>query len=132
MFRHKINIKLAILISLKVGFSKLKHYIKAIVFTRNIIIIRSIYSPMRFPYKSIQTACYYKENPPVPIWRQKPYKCIGKMPYLRLTLRLALRLTLRLALRQGKTYILLSFRRGCLCRGLSTYTLPTYLQGVML
>ena len=29
-----------------------------------IIIIRSIYSPMRFPYGSIQTACYYKENPP--------------------------------------------------------------------
>ena len=25
---------------------------------------------MQFPYKSIQTACYYKENPPVPIWRQ--------------------------------------------------------------
>ena len=45
---------------------------------------------MRFPYKSIQTAYYYKGNPPVPIWRQKPYKCIGKMPYLKLTLRLAL------------------------------------------
>ena len=73
---------------------------------------------MRFPYKSIQTAYYYKENPPVPIWRQKPYKCIGKMPYLRLILRLTLRLTLRLALRQGKTYILSSIRRGCLCRGL--------------
>jgi hypothetical protein len=29
-----------------------------------IIIIYSIYSPMRFPYKSIQTAYYYKENPP--------------------------------------------------------------------
>ena len=29
-----------------------------------IIIICSIYSPMRFPYRSIQTACYYKENPP--------------------------------------------------------------------
>ena len=41
---------------------------------------------MRFPYKSIQTACYYKENPPVPIWRQKPRKYIGKMPYLRLAL----------------------------------------------
>ena len=41
---------------------------------------------MRFPYKSIQTACYYKENPPVPIWRQKPHKYIGKMPYLKLTL----------------------------------------------
>ena len=78
-----------------------------------IIIIRSIYSPMRFPYKSIQTACHYKENPPVPIWRQKPYKCIGKVPYLELTL--------RLALRQGKTYILSSIRRGCLCRGLFTY-----------
>ena len=79
---------------------------------------------MRFPYKSIQTACYYKENPPVPIWRQKPCECIGKIPYLRLTL--------RLALRQRKTYILLSFRRGCLCRGLPAYTLPTYLQGVIL
>ena len=78
---------------------------------------------MRFPYRSIQTARYYKENPPVPIWRQKPYKCIGKMPYLRLTLRL----TLRLALRQGKTYILLSFYYGYLCRGLPTYTLLIYL-----
>jgi hypothetical protein len=29
-----------------------------------IIIIRSIYSPMRFPYGSMQTACHYKENPP--------------------------------------------------------------------
>ena len=77
---------------------------------------------MRFPYKSIQTAYYYKENPPVPIWRQKPCKYIGKMPYLRLTLRL----TLRLALRQGKTYILLSFRRRCPCRGLPAYTLPIY------
>ena len=79
---------------------------------------------MRFPYRSIQTACHYKENPPVPIWRQKPCKCIGKIPYLRLTL--------RLALRQGKTYILLSFLRGCLCRGLPAYALPIYLQGVML
>ena len=35
------------------------------------------------------------------------------MPYLKLTL--------RLALRQGKTYILLSIYRGCLCRGLFTY-----------
>ena len=60
-------------------------------------IIRSIYSPMRFLYKSIQTAYYYKENPPVPIWRQKPCECIGKVPYLKLTL--------RLALRQGKTYL---------------------------
>ena len=75
-----------------------------------IIIIRSIYSPMRFPYKSIQTAYYYKENPPVPIWRQKPCECIGKVPYLKLTL--------RLALRQGKTYILLSICCRCLCRGL--------------
>ena len=32
-------IKLAILISLKIGFSKLKYYIKAIVFTRNIVVI---------------------------------------------------------------------------------------------
>ena len=31
-------------------------------------------------------ACYYKENPPVPIQRQKPRKCIGKMPCLKLTL----------------------------------------------
>ena len=83
------------------------------------IIIHSIYSPMRFPYKSMQTAYYYKENPPVPIKRQKPCKYIGKMPYLRLTL--------RLALRQGKTYILLSFRRGYLYRGLPAYTLPIYL-----
>ena len=36
LFRY---IKLAILISFKVGFSKLKHYIKAIVFTRNIVVI---------------------------------------------------------------------------------------------
>ena len=79
---------------------------------------------MRFPYKSIQTAYYYKENPPMPIWRQKPCKCIGKVLYLKLTL--------RLALRQGKTYILLSFRRGCPCRGLPAYTLPIYLQGLML
>ena len=62
------------------------------------IIIYFIYSLIQFPYKSIQTACYYKENPPVPIQRQKPCKCIEKVPYLRLTLRL----TLRLALRQGK------------------------------
>ena len=41
---------------------------------------------MQFPYRSIQTACHYKENPPVPIWRQKPCECIGKMPCLRLTL----------------------------------------------
>ena len=33
-------IKLAILISLKVGFSKLKYYIKAIVFTCNIVVIK--------------------------------------------------------------------------------------------
>ena len=45
---------------------------------------------MRFPYGSIQTAYHYKENPPVPIWRQKPCECIGKMPYLRLTIRLAI------------------------------------------
>ena len=74
---------------------------------------------MRFPYKSIQTAYHYKENPPVPIWRQKPYKYIGKVPYLKLTL--------RLALRQGKTYILSSFRRKCLYKGLPAYTLPMYL-----
>ena len=37
-------IKLAIFISFKVGFSKLKYYIKAIVFTRNIVIIK-YYSP---------------------------------------------------------------------------------------
>ena len=67
---------------------------------------------MRFPYGSMQTAYHYKENPPVPIWRQKPCKCIGKVPYLKLTL--------RLALRQGKTYILLSIHRGCLYRGLFT------------
>ena len=65
---------------------------------------------MRFPYGFIQTAYYYKENPPVPIWRQKPCKCIGKVPYLELTL--------RLALRQGKTYILLSIRHGYPYRGL--------------
>ena len=47
-----------------------------------ILIIRSIYSPMRFPYGSMQTAYYYKENPPVPIWRQKPREYIGKMPCL--------------------------------------------------
>ena len=35
---------------------------------------------MRFPYGSMQTAYYYKENPPVPIWRQKPRECIGKTP----------------------------------------------------
>ena len=29
-----------------------------------IIVIRFIYSPMWFPYKSIQTTYYYKENPP--------------------------------------------------------------------
>ena len=68
---------------------------------------------MRFPYRFIQTAYYYKKNPPVPIWRQKPCECIGKVPYLKLTL--------RLVLRQGKTYILLSIRRRCLCRGLFTY-----------
>ena len=60
----------------------------------------------------------------MPIWRQKPCKCIGKVPYLKLTL--------RLALRQGKIYILLSFHRGYLCRGLPTYALPIYLQGVVL
>ena len=38
---------------------------------------------MRFPYRSIQTACYYKENPPVPIWRQKPCEYIGKVPYFK-------------------------------------------------
>ena len=32
-------IKLVIFISLKVGFGKLKHYIKAIVFTRNMVVI---------------------------------------------------------------------------------------------
>ena len=68
---------------------------------------------MRFPYGSMQTACHYKENPPVPIWRQKPCKYIGKVPYLKLTL--------RLALRQGKTYILLSIHHRCLCRGLFAY-----------
>ena len=30
-------------------------------------------------------ACHYKENPPVPIQRQKPREYIGKMPCLRLT-----------------------------------------------
>ena len=59
---------------------------------------------MRFPYGSMQTAYYYKENPPVPIWRQKLRECIGKMPYLRLTLRLTLRLALRLALRLTISY----------------------------
>ena len=29
-----------------------------------LFIIHFIYSLMRFPYKSIQTVCYYKENPP--------------------------------------------------------------------
>jgi len=33
-------IKLAILISFKVGSGKLKHYIKAIVFTHNMVIIK--------------------------------------------------------------------------------------------
>ena len=33
-------IKLAVFISLKVGFSKLKYYIKAIVFTYNIVVIK--------------------------------------------------------------------------------------------
>ena len=41
---------------------------------------------MQFPYGSIQTAYHYKENPPVPIWRQKPRKCIGKVLCLRLAL----------------------------------------------
>ena len=79
---------------------------------------------MRFPYRSMLTAYYYNENPPVPIWRQKPYECIEKMPYLKLTL--------RLALRQGKTYILSSFRHGYLCRGLPAYALLMYLQSVIL
>ena len=35
LFRY---IKLVIFINLKVGFSKLKYYIKAIVFTRNIVV----------------------------------------------------------------------------------------------
>ena len=39
-------IKLAILISLKVGFSKLKHYIKAIVFTRNMVVIEYYHSSL--------------------------------------------------------------------------------------
>jgi hypothetical protein len=34
------QIKLAILIGLKVGFSELKHYIKVIVFTYNIVVIK--------------------------------------------------------------------------------------------
>ena len=33
-------IKLVIFISLKVGFGKLKYYIKAIVFTRNMVVIK--------------------------------------------------------------------------------------------
>ena len=32
-------IKLVILISLKIGFSELKYYIKVIVFTRNMVVI---------------------------------------------------------------------------------------------
>ena len=41
---------------------------------------------MRFPYKSIQTMlAITRKILPVPIWRQKPRECIGKMPYLRLT-----------------------------------------------
>ena len=48
-----------------------------------IIIIRSIYSPMRFPYKSMQTVlAIIRKILPVPIWRQKPRECIGKMPCL--------------------------------------------------
>ena len=49
----------------------------------NIIIIHSIYSPMRFPYKSMQTVlAIIRKILPEPIWRQKPRECIGKMPCL--------------------------------------------------
>jgi hypothetical protein len=39
-------IKLAILVGFKVGFSKLKHCIKAIVFTHNIVVIKYCYLPL--------------------------------------------------------------------------------------
>ena len=56
-----IKIKPINYLFIPLGLTQVAFYLLAI------IIIRSIYSPMRFPYKSMQTACYYKENPPVPI-----------------------------------------------------------------
>ena len=50
-----------------VRFLVFKYYtllvITIILLSEIIIIICFIYSLMRFPYKSIQTTCYYKENP---------------------------------------------------------------------
>ena len=46
-----------------IGYKAFKLKVFKIIITI-IIIIRSIYSPMRCPYRSIQTACHYKENPP--------------------------------------------------------------------
>ena len=69
---------------LKVRTAVFKYINSSIVKVKYIIIIiRSIYSPMRFPYRSIQTVlAITKKILPVPIWRQKPRKYIGKMPCL--------------------------------------------------
>ena len=55
------------------------------VLHNNNIIIRSIYSPMRFPYRSIQTACYYKENPPSPYLEAKTSRVYRKNALPKLT-----------------------------------------------
>ena len=55
-------IKLAILISLKVGSSKLKYYIKVIVFTRNIVVIECYRLSLQYNRESVMVLIALNSN----------------------------------------------------------------------
>ena len=73
---------------------------------------------MRFPYKSIQTAYYYKENPPSAYLKAKTSRVYRKSALPGLQVR--------------ENLYLVVFWSSHPCRGLPAYALPTYLQGVTL
>ena len=74
---------------------------------------------MRFPYGSMQTVlAITRKILPVPIWRQKPRECIGKMPCLGFQVR--------------ENLYLIIFWSSHPYKGLPAHALPIYLQGVVL
>ena len=68
---------------------------------------------MRFPYKSMQTACYYKENPPSAHLEAKTSRVYRKNALPGLQVR--------------ENLYLVVFWSSHLYRGLPAYTLPIYL-----
>ena len=73
---------------------------------------------MQFPYKSIQTAYYYKENPPSAHLETKTSQVYRKNALPRPQVK--------------ENLYLIIFWSSHLYRGLPAYTLLIYLQGVML